>query len=280
MAADARWEALYERLKSQIESGELAPGARLPTERDLEAETGLARGTVRQALSRLEQVGLVRANLGRAGRTVRERTRIAFDMSKFELGAYTDDPSRGRDQWHAGVRDAGWVPRQVVDSAVGLPAPIQIAAFLDLEPGELVIRRRRLRYVSKPDAGIGETLAMIADTWTPVDIAQMKINGVAPLLTNADVTLPGGIYHALGFRQVQFLDQIDARMPTDEEAELMDLPPGTAVGQHARIGIDQTGRRVRVLIQTWAGDRQVITYALPVPERRLPDSIETPGSDQ
>lgn len=61
-------------------------------------------------------------------------------------------------------------------------------------------------------------------------------------------------------------------MPTDAEAELMDLKPGTPVGQHARVGVDQNGRRVRVLVQTWAGDRQVITYDMPVPERRLPSN--------
>lgn len=278
--AEALWEALYERIRAQIESGELPPGARLPTERELAAETGLARGTVRVALAKLEQAGMVRANLGRGGRVVRDRTRIAFDMSKFELGAYTDDPARGLDQWQAGVRAAGWEPRQVVDGAIGIPAPPQVAEFLDMEPGELVLRRRRLRYISKPDAGVSEQLAMVADTWTPLDIAQMKVNGVAPLLTDTDITLPGGIYHALGFRQVQFVDHIEARMPTADETDLMDLPPGTAVGQHSRVGIDQAGRRVRVLIQTWAGDRQVIVYDLPVPERRLPDSIETPGSDQ
>lgn len=66
------------------------------------------------------------------------------------------------------------------------------------------------------------------------------------------------------------VDNIEVRMPTTEEAELMHLPAGTPVGQHARIGIDETGRRVRVLVQTWAGDRQVITYGFEVPERRLP----------
>lgn len=279
-AAEARWEALYDQLRGRIESGELPPGARLPTERDLMAETGLARGTVRQALARLEQTGLVRAGLGNTGRTVRERLRIEFDMSRFELGAYVDDPARGLDQWQSGVRDAGWTPRQVVDGAVGLPAPPQVAGFLEVDPGELVIRRRRLRYVSKPEDGIGEMLSMIADTWTPLDIAQMKIGGVAPLLSNTDVTLPGGIYHALGFRQIRFVDVIESRMPTDDEAQLMELPAGTPVGQHTRIGIDDNGRRVRALVQTWAGDRQVIVYDLPVPERRLPEATPDRESDQ
>lgn len=191
-------------------------------------------------------------------------------MSKFELGAFVDDPTAGRDQWKQGVEAVGWVPMQVVAGIDTLPAPAQIAEWLQLEPGQPVVRRRRLRKVSNPERGIDWAVAMIADTWTPLDIAELKVDGVAPLLTDADVTLPGGIYHALGFRQVRFVDYIESRMPTSEETALMDLPPGTPVGQHARVGIDATGRRVRVLAQIWAGDRQVIVYDLPVPERRLP----------
>lgn len=279
---EARWQTIYEDLRGQIERGELPPGARVPTEPELMERYGLSRGTVRQALQQLEQAGLVASSgPGRAGRSVRDRTRIEFSMSRFELGAYTDDPTAGRDQWKLGVEAAGWVPRQVVAGVDVLAATTQVAEWLQLPVGETVVRRRRLRYVSNPDHGIDWVLAMVADTWTPYDIAQMEVDGVAPLLSPTDVTLPGGIYHALGFRQVQFLDSIEARIPTDEEIALMDLLPGTAVGQHARIGVDQSGRRVRVLVQIWAGDKQVITYQMPVPERRLPPSTpRTPGSER
>lgn len=273
-SADTRWEALYDRLHGQIESGALLPGERLPTERELmEIDGGLSRNTVRTALARLEQSGLIETVRGRlGGRKVRQRYRIAFDMSKFELGAFVDDPTAGRDQWKQGVEAAGWVPRQVVEGVKTLPASTDVAGWLALDVGTPVVRRRRLRYVSQPDQGVDWMVAMIADTWTPLDIAKLEVNGIAPLLSDQDVTLPGGIYHALGFRQVRFLDSIEARMPTDAEAELMDLKPGTPVGQHARVGVDQNGRRVRVLVQTWAGDRQVITYDMPVPERRLPSN--------
>lgn len=270
VAAETRWEALYEDLRSRIEGGELKPGDRLPTEQELIAQTGHSRGTVRKALTELEQAGLVQSGgPGRKGRTVRNRTRIAFDMSRFELGAFTDDPQRGVDQWKAGVEEAGWLPRQVVSGVEILPASEQIAEVLEVDPGTSVVRRRRLRYVSKPQDGIGEALAMIADTWTPLDIAQQRIDGVAPLLSPDDVTLPGGIYHALGYRQVRFMDSIEVRMPTAEESRLMDLPPGTPVGQVSRIGVDVSGRRVRVLVHVWASDRQIVTYDHPVPERRL-----------
>jgi GntR family transcriptional regulator len=263
------WELLAAALRLRIEAGDLAPGDKLPSEADLTAESGLNRTTVRKALAHLESAGLVESQQGR-GRIVRGRERIGFSMSAFELGAFVDDPSNGRDQWKQGVEAAGWVPRQVVAGVDRLPAPQQVAEWLDLPPGTEVVRRRRIRSVANPDRGIGWRVAMIADTWTPIDIAEMTVDGTAPLLSADDVTLPGGIYYALGFRQVRFLDSIDVRMPTGEESELMQLGPGTPVGQHARVGVDQSGQRVRVLVQTWAGDRQFITYDLAVPERRLP----------
>jgi GntR family transcriptional regulator len=270
----ALWQELYEQLRGQIERGDYKAGDQLPPERELVERTGLSRNTVRRALTRLEQAGLVDSEIRNKGRRVRRPLRIEFDMSKFELGAYVDDPARGVDQWQAGVTDARWTAHQVIDGVLELAAPPEIAEFLELQPGEKVVRRRRIRSVSKPEAGIPPKVAMIADTWTPLDIAQREAHGIAPLLSPDDVTLPGGIYHALGFRQVRFVDKISARMPTDEEIRIMQLPPGTAVGQHARIGIDHTGRHVRVLVQTWAGDRQVITYDFDVPERRLPNDSE------
>lgn len=271
MTSSTRWEALYKQLRSDIDHGTLPAGSRVPAERHLMERFGVSRNTVRTAVGRLEQEGLIEDLGGSRGRVVSRHMRLNFDMSKFELGAYTDDPANGRDQWLTGVEAAGWTGRQVVVDVSELPAPTQVADFLELDkPGEPVVRRRRLRLVSRPEEGIPEKVAMIADTWTPPDIAYKLIDGRAPLMSPQDTTLPGGIYHALGFRQVRFIDTIEVRMPTSEESELMALSPGTAVGQHARVGIDHSGRRVRVLIHVWAGDRQVITYDLPVPERRMP----------
>lgn len=275
MAGTTRWEALYKQLASDIDHGSLTEGSRIPAERELMDRFGVSRNTVRAAVGRLEQEGRVEDLGGSRGRVVSRHLRLNFDMSKFELGAYTDDPASGKDQWLAGVEAADWTGRQVVVDVSELPAPPQVATFLALEgPGVPVVRRRRLRLVSRPEQGISERVAMIADTWTPPDIAYKLIDGRAPLMSPEDTTLPGGIYHALGYRQVRFIDSIEVRMPTSEEAELMALSPNTAVGQHARIGIDETGRRVRVLIQVWAGDRQIITYDLPVPERRMPAGEE------
>lgn len=262
----ARWEIVYDDLRTQIEQGKLCPGDRVPTELELATQYGYSRSTIRAAITRLERDGLVTSGAGSLGRQVRRRELLSWNLTKFEFGAYVDDPINVVDQWEADAHSEGWRTRQTVAGVAELAAPDSIAQYLGCRPGVRLVRRRRLRFVAKP--GIQERLAMIADTWTPVDIARMEIDGVAPLLEERSVVYPGGIYRALGFRQVRYEDEIQVRMPTPEEADLLDTEPGTPVGQHARVGIDTSGRRVRVLISTFPGDLLRARYVLDVPEFR------------
>ena len=48
-----------DRITAQIESGQLAPGARLPSERDLAAELGVSYDSVRRAMGLLRDRGLI-----------------------------------------------------------------------------------------------------------------------------------------------------------------------------------------------------------------------------
>lgn len=264
-----RWEIVYDDLRQRVDQGELAPGDKVPTELELADRYHFSRATIRTAITRLEQDGLITAGAGSLGRQVRYRELVKWNLSRFELGSYVDDPVNGVDQWEADAHSEGWDTRQVVSDVSELPAPEEIARYLGCRPGSRLVRRRRLRYVSK--SGVPERLAMIADTWTPIDIASKKIDGVAPLRERSNVVYPGGIYRALGFRQVQYRDEIQVRMPTPEEANLLDVQPGTPVGQHARTGVDASGRRVRVLVSVFAGDRQRLRYDLDVPEYRPQD---------
>jgi GntR family transcriptional repressor for pyruvate dehydrogenase complex len=61
------YEALANHLREQILRGDIAPGAALPNERDLCEQTGLSRGSVREALRILEAEGLVATRAGRSG---------------------------------------------------------------------------------------------------------------------------------------------------------------------------------------------------------------------
>src|SRR4029077_17714799 len=68
---------LIERLTAQITSGELAPGAQLPTEQELIAATGVSRTVVREAVAALRAEGLVVTRQG-VGAFVPENARRPF----------------------------------------------------------------------------------------------------------------------------------------------------------------------------------------------------------
>jgi DNA-binding FadR family transcriptional regulator len=66
-------DVLAAELRKQILGGALAPGFALPPERDLVTQTGLSRGSVREALRILEVEGLVSTRPGRQGGSVARR---------------------------------------------------------------------------------------------------------------------------------------------------------------------------------------------------------------
>jgi GntR family transcriptional regulator, transcriptional repressor for pyruvate dehydrogenase complex len=63
------FEETLERLGTAIKLGLLAPGTRLPAERELCEQLGIARSTLRQALTALVQSGHLHAVRGRGGGT-------------------------------------------------------------------------------------------------------------------------------------------------------------------------------------------------------------------
>ena len=74
-------------LRAAIESGELGPGDKLPSERDLAATHQIARNTAREAVRQLSEAGLVDAQHGR-GVFVRARPReVPYACTIAELDA-------------------------------------------------------------------------------------------------------------------------------------------------------------------------------------------------
>ena len=67
----ARYKQLVERFTAEIRSGQLSPGTRLPTHRQLAAEEGIALATASRVYAELETLGLVSGETGR-GTFVRE----------------------------------------------------------------------------------------------------------------------------------------------------------------------------------------------------------------
>lgn len=84
------FEETVERLGTAIRIGLLAPGAQLPPERELADQLGIARSTLRQALTALTESGHLIAQRGRGGGTfVAEAPPIA-ETTRVELGDWRE----------------------------------------------------------------------------------------------------------------------------------------------------------------------------------------------
>ena len=82
-------DVLAQRLRERILAGGIAAGQALPAERDLVAETGLSRGSVREALRILEAEGLVHTRPGRYGGSIVSRpseSLLARQVGSFARG--------------------------------------------------------------------------------------------------------------------------------------------------------------------------------------------------
>lgn len=58
------WEEIVEQLKAMITNGELKPGDKLPSERDLAESLNVSRASVREALTTLEAIGILEIKPG------------------------------------------------------------------------------------------------------------------------------------------------------------------------------------------------------------------------
>lgn len=81
------FEETVERLGTAIRIGLLAPGARLPPERDLADQLGIARSTLRQALTALTESGHLIAQRGRGGGTFVAEAPPISASARVELAA-------------------------------------------------------------------------------------------------------------------------------------------------------------------------------------------------
>lgn len=91
-----RMDELHDALRARILSDEWKPGARIPSERELAAAYGTNRNTLREAIRRLEESGLVSVRHGQ-GVTVRDfRSTGALDLVAPFLVHGRDIPERAQ----------------------------------------------------------------------------------------------------------------------------------------------------------------------------------------
>jgi GntR family transcriptional regulator len=239
---------IADQLRQAIAEGQLAPGAKLPSERALMGTYGAARGTVRQAIATLRAEGLIDIEHGR-GAFVRRRPPV-------QRKAYDRFARRhreaGKAAYLAELEEEGRQPEVQVLEVAQAPASVEVARLLHVAKGDPVLVRRR-RYLAD-----GQPMEL-ATSYLPWELVK------GTQIEQPD-TGPGGIYARLeemGHRLKRFTEDVRARMPLPEEARALQLPPGVPVFALVRTAFDMEDRPVEVCDTVMAADRYVLSYELP-----------------
>jgi GntR family transcriptional regulator len=218
---------LEETLAERIASGELKPGTRLPSERELGKEYDAGRMAVKEAIASLIRRGLLRRD---------DHKDVFVARPKVEHDLRT--PAGFSEQMHA----AGLEPGARLLNAMVLVAPPRVAAALQLEPGERAAKIERLRYASKMPMTLEEA-------WLPERLYP-DVTGLG--LTASLYELMRECYARGPTRATERLEAVPARAP---EAKLLHVPVGSPLMLVERIAYDDAGTPVEYSKDRHRGDR-------------------------
>jgi GntR family transcriptional regulator len=224
---------IAENLKQAITDGTLKPGDRLDNELDLTERLGVSRPTVRQAVQRLVDQGLVvrRRGLG----TVVMAPRILRSVALTSL--YDDLSASGRR------------PATTVLGVSEIEADDGLAAIFSLPPGAPLLSVDRLRLAD------GIPLALMHN-FLPAGLLKSE---------PADALEKTGLYEVLRGQGIQLQageQVIAARKATAHEAKLLAASRGATVLTMTRTTFDQAGQPVEHGSHAYLADRYSFRMAL------------------
>ena len=196
-----RYYLLKKILEKRIQSGELQPGGKFPTDEELCREYHLSRGTVRRAVDMLVDEGRLRREQGRGTFVISPKLSPVY----FRLNDFGDE-----------MQQRGLRPSTRLLSLRTFPATEEIAARLEISVGEKIIEITRLR--------LADGIPMAIET-------RCLAYRVCPELIEED--LENQSIHSLLIEKyniplIRACHTIEARVLSEKEAALLEIDPGSA----------------------------------------------------
>jgi GntR family transcriptional regulator len=232
-------------LRESILSGELQPGALLPSERELIEQYGTSKSTASKAIALLVAEGLVTTAFGR-GTFVRKRPPLRRVSA---ARRHAEHRSSGIPIFDTEAIAQGQVPSRQMLEIGRAPVPADAAKWLQVSPGDEVIIRKRLQL-------LGGEPAVISTSYYPVWLAGgTRLESPEALPEGPDVLI-----EFLGHRFSRGIEVFRVRMPTPEEVKLLSLGPGVPIVQMWDVDYDSQGRTLQAAEDLYAGDRHEFAY--------------------
>lgn len=228
------WYQVEHAIRAIVNSGEWATGDQIPAEDRLCAKFGVSRITLRHALRNLEEGGLLRREHGR-GTFVRSATLVAGTRA---LTSFTQEMGS------IGVRASS----RILDCSLAT-ANADIAAALEIEEGDPIVRIRRLRLGNDQPIGI--------------QTAQLSAARAPGFLDSG--TLQGSLYQALeeryGIVPSAAREIYRVAAVCREDAEFLEIEPGSPAFVVERVTTDEQGP-FEYTVSVMRGDRYEIRSVL------------------
>lgn len=255
------YERIADELRQSIRAGELSPGDRLPAESKLAEQYRRSVPTIRDALRLLRDEGLIekqhgRGNFVRQPRTTVSRSNVRHQWEKDRAR----EPKPVRLQTGATEQDTGLQMNDLDFRASyrEIKADERLSGIFDVPEGTTILEREyRTRYTVET-APFGLVTSYIV---------RDLIAGNPDLLDDGNEPWPGGTQNQLftvGIELDRVEEHVTARPPTPEEAEELELPPGTSVLVLKKTSFDTDGRVVEMSDVTLPGDRTDMLFTTPL----------------
>jgi GntR family transcriptional regulator len=243
-------ESLYRRiagdLEEQIEAGLLAPGAKLPTEQQLQEQHDASRNTVRDAIRWLTNRGLVQTRHGQGTFVLARPEPFITTLS---ADAETGLGGGEGQAYQAEVRAQSRAPDASAPRVESLRASGAIAAELGIAEGDPLVARHQQRFID----GLPYSLQT---SYYPMSLVAA---GATRLLEAAAIEPGTGEYlkQSLGLTLARYRDTIMVRVPASYEISFFRLPDAGRVSviETYRTAFQDHDRPYRLTVSVFAADR-------------------------
>ena len=227
MRAESRYRQIARTLRREIQEGSLPPSGQLPSEKQMEERFEASRNTIRLALGMLRNQGLIISRPGR-GHYVQDVVPEIFYATRSKGGP-------------GGLNESN-LSGLTLEELQLLSADSDIAPRLRIPEGTMTVVRRMHRFSFS-----GDRSGSISSAFYPMDL----VDGT-PLMLPEDVESALEVLMEYGHRQVGYVDELETRMPTPQEAGQLDLPPGIPVLNVHRTDYSEE-RPIRLVHTVYAG---------------------------
>lgn len=234
-----RHEQIAEELRSDIATGTFPAGTALPAETRLAERFGASVPTVRLALSRLQNDGLIEKQPGNGNFVLRPFERITYTNAGPATNGLTSPTTT-----------------LTVDvTTKEVQADARLSAHLRVPVGT---RLNSYVFLSRQ----GRSPHSLARVYVPRDVAELAVplTGWSPLGDDIRARLD-----ELGIRPASTVEHITARLPEPSEERLLRIGAGTAVLAIRRRSVDADGRVIEAAVLVLPGHRSEAVFSTQVP---------------